>query len=405
MGGKNKKSKQPVSTAHRSPGSNTTDSSRSAQDPQSLLSPLETPPTSPSSPSMNPHDQLPQTFSISADDVISKDIVAIADVFATMKKTMLLMTNAFDRLGIQTETFTSLSLDIKAAEQLNQVRKALDDQIARQKYEIEALADTLKTKIKEVVKEKMKSQLHDIVKASIREKVAEKVRNELSTQIPGDLHQQIVEHRRQILEIKTNLHNSEARRYNASLQSSSTARLRPLLRPLPTPEQSPTIIVIEHSTLNSPVSAMPNIKAPAPSPIKRSISNSFLETPTPTPSDLFPRDLKALFNLGFDEARTLLQQYGLVSGAPSPVTPKPRGLASVNENESTSGSSAANAETNDPTACHVEDMNKFMAHIGVPFLMIPPPISKEPQSPTMSPTSRRRMLAPLIINATPKIFY
>jgi len=55
---------------------------------------------------------------ISADDIISKDIVAIADVFATMKKTMLVMTGAFDRLGIQTERFASLSLDIKAAEQV-----------------------------------------------------------------------------------------------------------------------------------------------------------------------------------------------------------------------------------------------------------------------------------------------
>lgn len=161
----------------------------------------------------------------------------------------------------------------------------------------------------------------------------------------------------------------EARRYNASLQSSSTARLRPLLRPLPTPEQSPTIIIIEHSTLNSPVSAMPSITAPAPTPIKRSISNPFrgahrLEATTPTSSSLFPPDLKTLFKLGAEETRTLLRQYGLVSGAPSPITPKPRGLANVNENEGTSGSSDANAETSD-AACHVEDMNKFMAHIGV----------------------------------------
>jgi len=59
------------------------------------------------------------------------------------------------------------------------VRKALDDQIARQKREIEVLGDTLKTKIKDAVQEKIKSQLHDIVKASIGEKVEEKVRNEV----------------------------------------------------------------------------------------------------------------------------------------------------------------------------------------------------------------------------------
>lgn len=392
----------------------------SARDSQFLLSPFATPPTSPSSPSTDPTDTDPtmQSFTdqtqtilnpnISADDIISKDIVAIADIFATMKKTLLVMTNAFDRLGIQSEKFTSLSLDIKAVEQRNQVHKALKDQIMRQKEEIEVLGDHLKTKIKEAVQEKIKAQLHDIVKASIGEKVKEKVDHELSIQVPEDLRQQIVEHRRQILEIKTNLHNSEARRYNACLRSSSTAHLRPLLRPLPTPEQSPTIIVTEVSALNSPVSAsVPSIRAPAPTPIKRSTSNSFNRThslETVSPSPLFPRDLKSLFKLGAEDARILLRQYGLVSGAPSPTTPRPPalgGLASVNENESTSGSSDAHNEAVDD-ACHVQDMNKFMAHIGVPFLMIPPPKSKELE---LSPTSRRRLLTPLIISATPNIFY
>ena len=161
----------------------------------------------------------------------------------------------------------------------------------------------------------------------------------------------------------------EARRYNACLRSSSTAHLRPLLRPLRTPEQSPTIIVTEVSALNSPVSALPSIRAPAPTPIKRSTSNSFNRThslETVSPSPLFPRDLKSLFKLGAEDARILLRQYGLVSGVPSPTTPRPGGLASVNENESTSGSSDAHNlnETGDD-ACHVEDMNKFMAHIGV----------------------------------------
>ena len=91
----------------------------------------------------------------------------------------------------------------------------------------------------------------------------------------------------------------------------------------------------------------------------------------------------------------------------------------------TSSSSDANDETNDEG--HVKDMNTFMAHIGVcylfndkslelslilnfsiflkvPFLMIPPPKSQELKSPTMSPTTRRRMLRPLIISSMPNIF-
>jgi len=267
------------------------------------------------------------------------------------------------------------------------------------------LGDKLKAKIKEAVQEKIRSHLYEMVEASVGEKVEEKVRDELFVQIPEDLRQQIVEHRRQILEIKADLHNSEARRHNARLRrSSSTTQLRPLLRPLPTPEQSPTIIVTEDSTFNSPVSALPCIRAPAPTPIKRSTSHSFkgahsLETPVPpTPSPRFPRDLKSLFQLGFEDAKALLREYGLSSGVSSPNTPNPRGPPDLG----TSGSSDANDDTSDEG--HVKDMNKFMAHIGVPYLMIPPPKGQEIQSPTMSPTTRRRMLRPLIISSIPNIF-
>jgi len=166
--GQRRPSKGPLTPATpRGSTPNATDASTSAQDLQLLISPFATPPTSPSSPSFDlPPPMIPQVSTveqislleptISADDIMSKDIVAIADVFATMKKAMLMMTSTFDRFEIQTEKFASLSLDIKAAEQLSQVRKALDDQIARQKVEVEDLGDKLRTKIKEAVQEKNK---------------------------------------------------------------------------------------------------------------------------------------------------------------------------------------------------------------------------------------------------------
>ena len=55
----------------------------------------------------------------------------------------------------------------------------MNDQIARQKSDIEVLGDKLKTKIKEAVQEKIKAQLYDIVKASVGEKVEEKVRDQV----------------------------------------------------------------------------------------------------------------------------------------------------------------------------------------------------------------------------------
>ncbi|KAF8161239.1 hypothetical protein B0H34DRAFT_372103 [Crassisporium funariophilum] len=355
--------------------------------------------------------------SINANDIMSKDIVAIADLFSAMKNALVTMTNAFDRLGSQTEQMVSLSLDIKAAEQFKRVQTTLDDQISRQKVEIEDLRGTLENKIKDAVQEKIRTQLYDMVKESITQKIEAKVRDELAIQIPEDLREQVLSHRRQILEVKTNLHNSEARRYNASLQSSSNAPLRPLLRPLPTPEQSPAVALtkstsMDSSLLGSPMSAFPRV--PAPTPIKRSTSNLYrgvhvLETVPPTPSPLFPRDLKSLFKLGAGDARALLQQYGLISAVSSPSTerPKHRGLSNVNEEDITSALDSHTEVVDDDevaAAGYAEDMNKFMAHIGVPFLMIPPPKSKDDQSPALSPTSRRRMLAPLIINAGPSLY-
>jgi hypothetical protein len=59
-----------------------------------------------------------------------------------------------------------------------------------------------------------------------------------------------------------------------------------------------------------------------------------------------------------------LQEYGLASVAPFPTTPKPIGPANVNEKEGMNGSSDAKHKAIEQ-ASHVEDMNKFMAHIGV----------------------------------------
>ena len=117
---------------HKSPRGHTsnatdTQSEISAQDSLPPLSPFATPPTSPSSP-LTPMplvlqspkvDHIPPLEpTISANDIISTDIVAIADMFATMKKAMVMMASAFDRFETQTEKLASLSLDIKAAEQV-----------------------------------------------------------------------------------------------------------------------------------------------------------------------------------------------------------------------------------------------------------------------------------------------
>ncbi|PPQ93717.1 hypothetical protein CVT25_013057 [Psilocybe cyanescens] len=392
------------SSATKGRSATTEDKNSTSVDSRSnMASPFHTPPTSPSTPATEQKQEKGPTPALSTNDVASNDILAIANVLATMKSALVSMSDAFDRLEDQTEKMVSLTLDIKAADQLRQLRSALEDHITRHKVEIESLRVSLKTKITEAVEEKIRSRLFDMVRATIQERIEEKVRH----QIPEDLRQQVISHKRQILQVKTNLHNSEARQYN-SLQTvpGPHARLRPLLRPLPTPEQSPVILISRSSSLGDSTLATPTTtfpQAPAPTPIKRVTSSSLRsallpETVPPTPSRLFPRDLTALFALSQDEARRLLREYGLDSATSSPVreTIRPRGLSIVNEE----GSDTLHDEKSDLTEgsdAHAKDMNKFMAHIGVPYLMIPAPKEKFDQSAPLSSRSRRKLLTPLII--------
>lgn len=340
-----------------------------------------------------------------------------------------------------------------------------------------------------------------MIQDSVSTVIEERVRHELSIQISENLRPEVIGHRRHILEVKTDLHNTEARRYNASLQSPSlTAPLRPLLRPLPTPEQSPMPMLRTASggsAINSPMPFTSYSKPPA-SAITRSVSaggstksspgllktpasalirtvssggstinspalpkappvsisgnlptdainspalpkappivirtsspgGTMSDTPTPfssipkapvatpvrttfrtytappTPSALFPRDLKSLFALGPDAARALLRDYGLDSPMLSPIKEEAKPKTPLKNK--TSGSSvtsprSATEDSDDEATSHAQDMNKFMAHIGVPFLMVPAPKSQL-QNGTSSEERRRRMLTPLIINTGP----
>lgn len=160
-----------------------------------------------------------------------------------------------------------------------------------------------------------------------------------------------------------------------------TEPLRPLLRPLPSAAQSPAYVL--HGSIPpfmssnpTPTSAFP--RPPAPTPIRSAIptlmipreSNQVFEMIPPTPSPLFPRDLKSLFSLGPDAARRLLRDYGIegdTDAVRSPRTDEPRPKAAP---KNTLGVvSESPSEPLSPTSADSEsrenDINKFMAHIGV----------------------------------------
>lgn len=100
-------------------------------DRQSSVGHFHTPPTSPSSPQIlelpmvglvdDPAHTIspPQAPIFTADEIASnQDIAAMADVFATMKKTLLSMTGNLEQLGNQSDRVLSFALDIKATDQV-----------------------------------------------------------------------------------------------------------------------------------------------------------------------------------------------------------------------------------------------------------------------------------------------
>ncbi|KAF9049883.1 hypothetical protein BJ165DRAFT_1454572 [Panaeolus papilionaceus] len=392
----------PLHTPPHSPPRSTLQLTTASEAPSHLTTTLDTPKASVQSSDKKPNGVTP----LIATDVASEEILAIADLFATMKKTLATMTDAFDQFGSQAEKMVSVSHDIKAAEQLKLVRLALEQQIQKQAADVAELRSALQAKIKQAVEEKIRKDLCSMVREKVQQQIQERVSQELAQQIPADLPQQVTSHRQQVGEVKVTLHNTEARHYNATLRSEKNARLRPLLRPLPTPEQSPVIMISRSSSLDNssklptPMTAYP--RAPAPTPIKRTSSNKFRSNlgPIPsTPSTLFPADLKALFDLGPEETKKLLRDYGLNS-AVTPTVAKGKGLPGVQEEDDITNALEGEKEEDehDKLAAHAKDMNTFMAHIGVPYLMIPPRKDKEQNIVPLSARTKRRMqLTRLII--------
>ncbi|KAH6914324.1 hypothetical protein BKA70DRAFT_1261076 [Coprinopsis sp. MPI-PUGE-AT-0042] len=366
---------------------------------------------------------------LSAAVIASPELLELASFQASIKQALASLSSTMETLEVQSERMQQMGADIKIHGQIELLRTEVEEQVNRQKSELANIEQMLREKVKEALAEHIKASMRATVRETIRRMVEGRVHDELITQVPEKLREGLLTQQRQIEEVKATIHNSEARRYNSSLNSASgNVPLRPLLRPLPTPEQSP-VPNLSTSAPNSrlpsarPLSAYPHATAAntpfamrrsvsgfsaLPSAISRSQSLGLQPISAATPSALFPRDLNSLFALKHGDAKALLKEYGLKSAASSPISEEEKMMLKAPKMQKRSSSSKAvpkvhqpsipeeseNSEDEEEFEEHVQDMNTFMAHIGVPFLMVPPPKSKE------SNTERRKKLAPLIIGTT-----
>ncbi|KAJ7668526.1 hypothetical protein DFH06DRAFT_202446 [Mycena polygramma] len=247
--------------------------------------------------------------------VVTPELLAVGELVAAMKRVVGVLGTTFDSLGEQTERVATLAPALKAAEHLKILRSEIAQLMRQQELQALEVKNLLDDAVKQTLSEELKAHVHATVAHVVKDRVAQ----QLHAQIPENLRQQIKSHKRQILEVQRSLHNSEARQHNSALGPAAlTDELRPLLRPLPSADQS---------------------VPPTPIPISGDLDES-----TPTASPLFPRNLKSLFALRSEEAETLVKEYGLGDQA-VPITP-------------------IVAQGTEPDS-RERNLNKFMAHIGV----------------------------------------
>ncbi|KAG9104536.1 hypothetical protein FRC06_001622 [Ceratobasidium sp. 370] len=224
----------------------------------------------------------------------SPDVAGLEQLRQTMQATMGMLGSTFDYLGEQTARVASLGPAVEASHQIHQLRRQVHAQDRKQEERMQEIKSLLQDVLKEQIAEHLRAHVFEMIREKVEELVADKVKAALTQQIPEKLRQQVKEHRQHLAEVKRCLHNSEARRANATLRNHGSAIREPL-----------------HELLMA----------------------------DGNPSELWPQDLAQLFGYSNDTAKRLLDDYELTYAH------------------------------DDPTE---RMLNKFMAHIGVGFQMVPP---------------------------------
>jgi len=205
------------------------------------------------------------------------DILPVTELLTTMKITLTKVGQTFDTLTTQTSRVAELRPAMEASRQVRNIHIELEQQYKLQEEKMADVKILIRDGIKERVNKSLKPRMHNLIEQKVQAKVKERVGKELANQIPKNLRQEISRHKRQILRIKTSLHNSEARRNNTRLvMHSSDVPLTALLRPSP-----------------------------------MTVDTSDIEPPTPSP--LFPRTVQELVSLSPENLRLLAADYRLIT--------------------------------------------------------------------------------------------
>ncbi|CAE6446112.1 unnamed protein product [Rhizoctonia solani] len=179
-----------------------------------------------------------------------------------------------------------------SAAQIHKLRLQLRAQDKKQEARIADIKHIVKDVLKEQIAEHMRPQIQEQIRLELTRQIREAVQEQITEHLPVSLQDQAEESKRQLIEVRNSLLNSEARRSNATLRSTN---------------------------LDDPLA--PVVKANGEE------------------SALAPQTLRQLFSYDSAQARALVRDYALREH-------------DVRE----------------------RNLNRFMAHIGVQFNLIPIPV-------------------------------
>ncbi|KAF8601610.1 hypothetical protein BDV93DRAFT_524569 [Ceratobasidium sp. AG-I] len=164
-------------------------------------------------------DDRESTVGTVAPSVPNPEVEHVREVLATMKQTLASLGMNFDALGDQTAKVATLPSGMETNQEILAVQRHMSRQRRKQDENIEEIKKLLREVAQEQIVEHLRKTVADQVMEIIDEFVEEEVQRNLDEIIPLELQRQVDDQKRQLEDVRRNLHNSEARRANALLRS------------------------------------------------------------------------------------------------------------------------------------------------------------------------------------------
>jgi len=213
-------------------------------------------------------------------------------VLEHMRATLTTLTQTFESLGEQSAMINALGPCSNPNDQILSLRKQIKTQDKRQETRIAEVKRIVKDALKDQIVDNMKAQIQDQIHEEIALQVREQVVSQIRSHLPILLDEQAEQSKRQLIQVQNALQNSEARRKNNALRAHNLdERLAVVFRP------------------------------------------------DGTESKYYPATMRVLFEYDAEQARALIEDYGL------PVD-----------------------------AQREKNLNRFIAHVGVMFNVVQVPV-------------------------------